>query len=267
MRGMLSRNCFFVNCDGIVNIKAARCWRLNSAPLVPPPLIPSEQTPPASKRSSMEPRSASSNFMSQKRSTPQHDKDIQPSELSSHESSSVESTVESRTKSFPGTINDSQDIITQAILETEKAPTLVCETSHNARVKKNHSRKKQEKAVSSSMEEGCSSSLLTKSLSRTQRKYTDTTPSKFCHVCQKLQADKMHVVCENMQAGRCRKVVCKKCCTTFGWDWKEITAPDARWCCPHCTNSCPKRAQCYIYEKTNDRRRLGIMKKRRVPRK
>lgn len=264
---MLSKDCFLVNCDGILSIKAARCWRSNSSPLVPPPLIHSEQTSLASKPHSTHSRTACNKLVSSNPSTAQERNEIQAARLSSHESNSSESSTESRTVSFSKKNNDSQNRTTKAICGSEKTSRLVRENSQDKVVKRDFFRKNMEQVVVGSMERRDSPSGFSKNLSRTRRKYTDTTPSQFCRVCQKFQADKMYVTCDNMQAGLCRKVVCKKCCVAFRWNWKKITVPGSRWCCPHCTNTCSKRAQCYIYEKTNDRRRLGIMKKRRTSRK
>lgn len=97
---------------------------------------------------------------------------------------------------------------------------------------------------------------------RAQRKYRDARPSNFCHVCQKFQKGSTYAICSNIRNGLCRKVLCQSCFLCFGWDWNEAVDIRKNWCCPHCTDICPPRAQCFTYERTNNRRRLGIMKKR-----
>lgn len=101
---------------------------------------------------------------------------------------------------------------------------------------------------------------------KAQRRYRDATPSNFCHVCQKAQRLRSHIVCANIRRGLCRKVVCNQCCVENGWDWNNIDAYAETWLCPHCTDTCPPRAQCFTYERTNERRRNGTMKKRKLSR-
>lgn len=101
---------------------------------------------------------------------------------------------------------------------------------------------------------------------KARRRYHDARPSNFCHVCQKSQRSQLRVVCYNIRRGLCRKVVCKQCCDENGWDWSKVSANLGSWICPHCTNTCPPRAQCFTYERTNERRRNGTMKKRKLSR-
>lgn len=96
---------------------------------------------------------------------------------------------------------------------------------------------------------------------RSRRRFHGATPSNFCHVCQKMQKGSAHVVCSNIELGICRKVVCKRCCAEYGLDYGNRAAAD--FVCPHCRSSCPPRSQCYVYEKTNERRRNGTLKKRK----
>lgn len=97
---------------------------------------------------------------------------------------------------------------------------------------------------------------------RRQRRYTQATPSKFCHICQKSDKATVHAVCSNIHEGLCRKVICKGCCVQYGWDWMSANAAGTAWQCPHCMQTCPNRAQCKTYQKTNIRRKIGAMKRR-----
>jgi hypothetical protein len=107
--------------------------------------------------------------------------------------------------------------------------------------------------------------------SRGQRRYSQASPSKFCHICQKGRKATLHVTCANIQSGTCRKVICVACFTgtesvAAGWEWDAATGLGSKWTCPHCAGKCPSRAQCVIYSRTNERRREGKMKKRQPPR-
>lgn len=102
--------------------------------------------------------------------------------------------------------------------------------------------------------------------SRNHRRYRDARPSNFCHVCQRYQKRNTFAICTNIKNGLCRKVVCHECFLSNGWDWEKAMDNCKSWCCPHCTDTCPRRAQCFTYGKTNNRRRLGIMKKRNFTR-
>lgn len=80
------------------------------------------------------------------------------------------------------------------------------------------------------------------------RTYSKAVPSRFCHICtRQSKKSSPHAFCLNINRGACRKAVCEKCFTKFGWDWKTASAPGSQWLCPHCCNICPKGAQCYNY--------------------
>lgn len=103
--------------------------------------------------------------------------------------------------------------------------------------------------------------------SKNSRRYRDARPSNFCHVCQRYQKRNTFAICTNIKYGLCRKVVCLECFQSNGWDWGSAMNNYQNWRCPHCADSCPLRAQCFTYRKTNKRRRLGIMKKRNFTRR
>eukprot|EP00180_Rhodochaete_pulchella_P001400 Plantae.Rhodophyta-Rhodochaete_pulchella.ctg22114.p1 GENE.Plantae.Rhodophyta-Rhodochaete_pulchella.ctg22114~~Plantae.Rhodophyta-Rhodochaete_pulchella.ctg22114.p1 ORF type:complete len:227 (+),score=19.52 Plantae.Rhodophyta-Rhodochaete_pulchella.ctg22114:738-1418(+) len=77
-------------------------------------------------------------------------------------------------------------------------------------------------------------------------------PSRFCHICGK----KPHCtvrVCTSIETGTCQKIVCTNCIHRFHLS----NARDA-WRCCHCLKTCPTRAQCHYYGKTNRARHLRI---------
>lgn len=95
------------------------------------------------------------------------------------------------------------------------------------------------------------------STKRKPRTYAQAVPSQHCHICSRRPTDvSPHAVCGNLLRGRCRKTVCEKCFHQFGWDLRAARGPNkAEWLCPHCQGVCPRRAQCYIYDRTSARRR------------
>lgn len=99
---------------------------------------------------------------------------------------------------------------------------------------------------------------------RQRRKCSERSHSTYCHICQRLQTDREFVVCANLKRrkNKCRKIICKFCCDAYGWPFNEISDERSGWLCPHCTDSCPERSQCYVYERTNSRRRAGVAKKK-----
>lgn len=95
------------------------------------------------------------------------------------------------------------------------------------------------------------------SLSATDGWKGRSTPSRFCHICSRTAKKVALLACGNLASGACRKVVCEKCFAEYGWDWNRAAALAARgaWQCTHCRRACPRRAQCAIYRRTNERRR------------
>jgi len=88
--------------------------------------------------------------------------------------------------------------------------------------------------------------------------YHDQAPSGFCHVCARHPPAVRLLPCANFAKHTCRKVVCDKCFSAFGWDFEEALANHENWECTHCRQICPERAQCKNYTRGNARRRLGL---------
>lgn len=80
-------------------------------------------------------------------------------------------------------------------------------------------------------------------------------PAQFCHLCWRSTQRVNVVVCSNILFSSCRKIVCEKCFEKFGWDWAAATSEREHWICTHCRGSCPGKAQCYVYGRTNEKRR------------
>lgn len=100
---------------------------------------------------------------------------------------------------------------------------------------------------------------------RKPRTYSQAVPSQHCHICSRRPTEgSPHQVCGNLQKGRCRKTICTKCFHQFRWDLKAARdAAPGTWECPHCRGQCPQRAQCVIYNRTSDRRRLKLINHRK----
>lgn len=100
---------------------------------------------------------------------------------------------------------------------------------------------------------------------RKPRTYSQAVPSQHCHICSRRPTEgSPHQVCGNLQKGRCRKTICTKCFLQFRWDLTAAReAPPGTWECPHCRGQCPQRAQCVIYNRTSDRRRLKLINHRK----
>lgn len=84
--------------------------------------------------------------------------------------------------------------------------------------------------------------------------------SRHCHICcRPARAAEPHIVCGNLAAGVCRKSICQRCFADVPWTGKvsaaEAGAQGAAWRCPHCAETCPDRAQCFVYRRTSERRR------------
>ncbi|GJD07720.1 hypothetical protein Gasu2_20640 [Galdieria sulphuraria] len=103
---------------------------------------------------------------------------------------------------------------------------------------------------------------------RPQRKkqYSRVSPAKFCHLCARAASKNIRmIVCSNIQIGMCLKVTCEKCFQQNNWNFEEAIGNPDSWICTHCRGSCPYRAQCSIYQRTNHRRRVSrfLMKKQK----
>lgn len=90
-------------------------------------------------------------------------------------------------------------------------------------------------------------------------------PSRFCHICQRTAAKtgKAHIPCATATAKSCRKAVCWICVesNSLHWPGKDQYVAKVRInepvVCPHCSGSCPVRAQCTTYRKVNLKRSLS----------
>lgn len=99
-----------------------------------------------------------------------------------------------------------------------------------------------------------------------KKRYHQPTPSTHCHVCCRPNTTVRMAVCSNIQEGSCRKAVCSRCIHVTGWSWENAVREGSSWICPHCTDGCASisRAQCWVYKRTNSRRkRNGIRKHQR----
>jgi len=92
---------------------------------------------------------------------------------------------------------------------------------------------------------------------RSVRKYTNARASNHCHICQRSSKAVPSVACANIRRGTCRKIICELCFEAFNIDRAPPVASveESTWLCTHCTLTCPRRAQCWTYRRTNSRRR------------
>jgi len=84
------------------------------------------------------------------------------------------------------------------------------------------------------------------------KRYSNPTPSNYCHVCCRARKRGPHMICSQVSTGYCRKMICDKCFQAYGWNWDEAVN-DPHWLCPHCSDSCPPRAQCKVYGRNSER--------------
>lgn len=99
-----------------------------------------------------------------------------------------------------------------------------------------------------------------------KKQYSRASPAKFCHLCARAASKNIRmVVCSNIRIGMCLKVTCEKCFRQNSWNFEEAFENPDSWVCTHCRGSCPYRAQCSIYQRTNHRRRVSrfLMKKQK----
>jgi hypothetical protein len=110
-----------------------------------------------------------------------------------------------------------------------------------------------------------SSDVIRGATKRKPRTYSRPVPSQHCHICSRRPTTQSpHAACGNLAKGKCRKTICQKCFTLYGWDMTEALVPDnSGWLCPHCSGKCPDRAQCHIYDRTSERRRNNTVNHRK----
>lgn len=92
---------------------------------------------------------------------------------------------------------------------------------------------------------------------RKQKRGARTNASTYCHVCGRQGYGNSLVVCSNFYIGRCQKVVCQFCFLRhqFG-DFSKAQVKENAWVCPHCTETCPEAARCFMYQAANERRKF-----------
>ncbi|PXF41990.1 hypothetical protein BWQ96_08297 [Gracilariopsis chorda] len=100
---------------------------------------------------------------------------------------------------------------------------------------------------------------------RKPRTYSQAVPSQHCHICSRRPTTNApHMVCGNLLQSRCRKTICTKCFERYNWDLEGARNAEAgTWVCTHCRGECPARAQCVIYNRTSDRRRMKMINHRK----
>eukprot|EP00737_Agarophyton_chilense_P003216 gb/GEZJ01003736.1/.p1 GENE.gb/GEZJ01003736.1/~~gb/GEZJ01003736.1/.p1 ORF type:complete len:366 (+),score=31.89 gb/GEZJ01003736.1/:91-1098(+) len=94
-----------------------------------------------------------------------------------------------------------------------------------------------------------------KPIQKQTRRYTVPKSSRYCHLCARHQRSVSMIPCGNVSFGLCQKSVCSKCIVAY-----ELNVHVPQWSCPHCCNSCPKRAKCFSYDRQTARRRANSLK-------
>lgn len=238
-----------VNCDGILSVKASRCWQRGATAATVgrfcfSPFLFTEST-----------LTEVQNVIGMKWSF-RNSEDLGQEDISCNNSSSANS-------GAPLARHDGSIVTTACDLRRQANCSSSDEQHSSVSLRHVHLLHEEENAMFNSHGTRVNTESRDARVdSRVQRRYRNASPSNFCHICQKFQKGHAYVVCANIKSGLCRKIVCKSCCFSFGWNWNEAIDSENVWCCPHCTDTCPSRAQCFTYERTNKRRRLGIMKKR-----
>lgn len=102
-----------------------------------------------------------------------------------------------------------------------------------------------------------------------KKRYRKPVPSTHCHICCRPSRSVPVVVCANIFEGTCRKSICSLCISEHKLgEWDKVTVADSGWVCCHCVDGCSNvaRAQCFVYSRTNLKRKLaGASKKRQRP--
>lgn len=98
--------------------------------------------------------------------------------------------------------------------------------------------------------------------------YAHPVPSRYCHICSRDSSTRNRRLghCFNLTNGTCQKAYCHLCCEKYEVKFAEITRPDSRWVCFHCTNDCPPGSRCESYSRAAEKRRMqGLLRRRTVP--
>ena len=98
-----------------------------------------------------------------------------------------------------------------------------------------------------------------------EKTYKNSEPSRFCHICGRKAINLRVAPCGRIIGNHCRKVVCERCVEKHRLDDAPLHGePVASWSCPHCRASCPPKAQCNTYGRTNFKRHLALMQRRQI---
>jgi hypothetical protein len=92
-----------------------------------------------------------------------------------------------------------------------------------------------------------------------KKRYRKPVPSTHCHICCRPSRSVPVAVCGNIAVGICRKSICKLCIVEYELgEWEVVKEPGSGWKCCHCVNECSSvsRAQCFVYSRTNMKRKL-----------
>lgn len=99
-----------------------------------------------------------------------------------------------------------------------------------------------------------------------KKRYRAPVPSTHCHICCRPSRSVPVVVCANIAEGVCRKSICNLCIREYNLgDWEQARRPDSGWVCCHCQNGCASvsRAQCFVYKRTNMKRKQASADRKR----
>lgn len=102
-----------------------------------------------------------------------------------------------------------------------------------------------------------------------KKRFRRAVPSTHCHICCRPSRSVPVAICANINDGTCRKVICNLCVNEYNLGvWEHITTPNTMWQCTHCVDACSNisRAQCFVYSRTNLKRKLAGVNKRQKPR-
>lgn len=100
-----------------------------------------------------------------------------------------------------------------------------------------------------------------------KKRYRAPAPSTHCHICCRPSRSVPVVVCANITAGMCRKSICSLCVREYNLgDWEQARRPESGWVCCHCQNGCAgvSRAQCFVYKRTNMKRKQASEDRKRL---
>jgi hypothetical protein len=138
--------------------------------------------------------------------------------------------------------DDIKSPIGQAIAEISRSPITIC--SPGARIRAAATR------GGRALEPGTDPN----DIERNKMVSTHTnTASRYCHICTRADRPASVARCQNIEKGKCRKVVCARCARENGWvDALEVIGKHCtEWSCVHCRGICPFRAQCKTYGRVN----------------